>query len=197
MNMHGYPSHEWVQLFAGYSAWVRGRTGTQRSWWAPRGWFVPGFNWTDDPRYPEFETAQFAILDSMASAITSSNAVMAMNRRLYARYQKYGRQDVDGFRENFRNGILVYESLRGRPVAGTGTNNPRVTYFSLTTEAPDETARGEWLELVASAGLAHSTALLRYLAAGQNRIERENSEFADFVTRSVFRKKPVIPAPAR
>src|SRR5690606_17642832 len=42
INMHGYPSHEWVQLFAGYSAWVRGRVGTQRSWWAPRGWFIPG-----------------------------------------------------------------------------------------------------------------------------------------------------------
>jgi hypothetical protein len=193
MNMHGYPSHEWVQYFAGYSAWVRGRRGTQRSWWAPRGWFVPGFNWIQDSRYPEFEQAQFAILDSVASSITSNTAVEAMNRRLYARYQKYGKQDVDNFREDFRNGILVYRALRGREATGTGTNNPRITYFSVTTEAPDETARGEWLELVASAGLAHSSALLRYLAAGQNRIERETSEFDDFVTRSVFRRKPVLP----
>jgi hypothetical protein len=120
-----------------------------------------------------------------------------MNRRLYARYAKYGKQDVENFREHFRNGILVYEALRGREMSGTGVGNPRITYFSVTTEAPDETARDDWLELVASAGLAHSSALIRYLAAGQNRIERETSETDAFVTRSVFRKKPVIPrAPA-
>jgi hypothetical protein len=72
-------------------------------------------------------------------------------------------------------------------------SSPRVTYFSVTTEAPDETARGDWLDLVASAGLAHSSALLRYLASGRNRIERESSESERFVNRSVFRKKPVLP----
>jgi hypothetical protein len=63
----------------------------------------------------------------------------------------------------------------------------------LTTEAPDETARGEWLELVARAGLAHTSALLRYLATGVNEIERQSSEYDSFITRSVARKKPVLP----
>jgi hypothetical protein len=196
MNLHGYPSHEWVQYFAGYSAWVRGRTGTQRSWWAPRGWFVPGFSWVDDARYPDIGKAQFAILDSVAAAITGEPEVEAMNRRMYARYQKYGRQDVENFREDFRNGILVYRALRGREATGPGPGNPRITYFAVTTEAPDETARGDWLELVATAGLTHTSALLRYLAVGQNRIERESTEYADFVMRSVFRRKPVLPRPA-
>ena len=179
MNLHGYPTHEWVQPFEGYSGWVRGRTGTQRQWWSPRGWFVPGFNFVDDKRNPEFEKAQFAILDSVAAAITGTPAVNAMNRRLYARYQKYGKQDEENFREYFRNGILVYQSLRGRELGAGGgrggagapaaapappadaglLNSPRVTYFSVTTEAPDETARGDWLQLVASAGLAHTSAL--------------------------------------
>jgi hypothetical protein len=195
MNLHGYPSHEWVQLFAGYSAWVRSRTGTQRTWWAPRGWFIPGFSWIDDARYPNIKTAQFAILDSIAAAITSQPDIETMNRRLYARYQKYGKQDVENFREYFHNGILVYSALRGREATGPGPNNPRITYFSLTTEAPDETARGEWLEMVASAGLAHTSALLRYLTTGVNVIERQSTEYQEFVTRSVARKKPVVPPP--
>jgi hypothetical protein len=193
MNLHGYPSHEWVQLFAGYSAWVRGRTGTQRSWWAPRGWFIPGFSWVDDPRAPEIRTAQFAILDSIAAAITREPAVEAMNRRMYARYAKYGKQDIENFREYFHNGILVYSALRGRETAGQGANSARITYFSVTTEAPDETARGDWLELVASAGLAHTSALLRYLASGEYEINRETTEFADFVVRTAARRKPVLP----
>lgn len=193
INMHGYPSHEWVQYFAGYSAWVRSRSGAQRSWWSPRGWFIPGFSWVHDDRYPEIEKAQFAILDTIAAAITGQPEVEAMNRRLYQRYRKYGKQDVENFREYFHKGMLVYSALRGRDAAGTGVNSPRVTYFSITTEAPDETARGDWLELVATAGLTHGSALLRYLATGQNRIERETAEFADFVTRTVFRRKPVLP----
>jgi hypothetical protein len=193
LNLHGYPSHEWVQYFAGYSAWVRNRRGGQRSWWSPRGWFIPGFNWIEDDEYPEIKQAQFAILDSIAVAITSDPEVDAANRRMYARYQKYGRQDRENFREYFHNGILVSMALRGREVSGSGVTNPRITYFSITTEAPDETARGDWLRIVCTAGLAHTTAVLRYLNDGENRIERESEESGRYVTRSVSRKRPVLP----
>ena len=193
INMHGYPTHEWVQYFAGYSAWVRSRNGGQRDWWSPRGWFIPGFNWVDDDEYEDITTAQFAILDSVAASITGEPSVEEMNQRLYARYRKYGAQDVENFREYFHNGMLISLALTGQEVSGNGPTNPRIMYFSTTTEAPDETARGEWLQLVATAGLTHSSALLRYLATGENRIERESSENEGFVTRSVFRKKPVLP----
>jgi hypothetical protein len=89
--------------------------------------------------------------------------------------------------------MLVYMGIRPREATGQGINNPRITYFSTTTEAPDETARGEWLELVASAGLAHGEALVRYLAGGVNEVKRESAEYRDFVVRSVFRVKPVVP----
>jgi len=196
INMHGYPTHEWVQYFAGYSAWVRSRNGGLRDWWSPRGWFIPGFDWVDDDDHKDITTAQFAILDSVAASITGEPTVEEMNQRLYARYRKYGAQDVENFREYFHNGMLVQLALKGQKVSGDGPTNPRIMYFATTTEAPDETARGEWLQLVATAGLAHSSALLRYLAKGENRIEGDSSEHAGFVTRSVFRKKPVLPATA-
>ena len=62
LNPHGYPSHEWVQYFAGYSAWARGRRVRARTWWVPRGWFIPGFSWVEDEDNPDYQTAQFAIL---------------------------------------------------------------------------------------------------------------------------------------
>ena len=196
INMHGYPSHEWVQYFAGYSAWVRSRTGGQRSWWSPRGWFVPGFSWVEDKRNPEFKTAQFAILDSIAAAITGNPQVDAMNKRLYSRYQKYGKQDVENFREYFHNGVLVSASLKGGQLSGSGINSTRITYFSITTESPDETARGDWMKLVCEAGLAHSTAILKYLSGGVNKINRDASEYSQYITRSVYRTKPVVPKQA-
>jgi hypothetical protein len=193
LNLHGYPSHEWVQHFSGYAAWVRGRTVVQRTWWAPRGWFIPGFTWVDDPEHPEIREAQFAILDTLAQAITSLPEVEAMNRRQYARYARYGRQDVEGFRETFHHGMLAYLSLRGREATGEGPENPRILTFAATTEAPDETARGDWLHLVATAGLAHTSALIRYLAAGDPRVERTATAYREDVTRTVSRKRPVLP----
>jgi hypothetical protein len=193
LNPHGYPSHEWVQYFAGYSAWVRSRRVGPRDWWVPRGWFIPGFSWVDDRENPDYKTAQFAILDSLAAAITGHEEVEAMNQRMYARYRKYGEQDRRGFTEYFHNGMVVNMALRGAESIGTGVTSPRITYFSLTTEAPDETARGEWLELMGQAGLAHTTAALRYLATGEFRIEREAQAFDGAVTRKVFRVKPVLP----
>ena len=158
INMHGYPSHEWVQYFAGYSAWVRSRRGGQRSWWSPRGWFIPGLSIVEDDEHPAYGEAQWAVLDSIAAAITGDDARDAMNRRMYTRYKKYGEQDRDEFTEFFHEGILVNLRLRGAESIGTGLEQPRITWFSTTTEAPDETARGDWLELVAGAGLAHSSA---------------------------------------
>lgn len=193
INMHGYPSHEWVQYFAGYSAWVRGRQGGQRSWWAPRGWFIPGLSIVEDDDEPDYGTAQWAVLDSVAAAITGQADVEEMNRRFYERYRKYGSEDREAFTEFFHNGILVNLRLRGPETIGTGLYSPRITWFSTTTEAPDETARGDWLDLVASAGLAHSTALLRYLATGEFEVVREADADAGGVTRKVYRLKPVLP----
>jgi hypothetical protein len=193
LDLHGYPSHEWVQYFAGYSAWVRGRSSGQRSWWSPRGWFMPGFSFVEDDRHPEITRAQFAVLDSIAAAITAVPEVDAMNRRLYARYAKYGRQDVEDFREYFHGGILVNQSLRGRRITGSDVANPRITWFSSTTEAPDEVAVGDWLSLVCSAGLAHTGALVRYLSQGEFETGRTAEAWDGVVTRVTVRKRPVLP----
>ncbi len=193
INMHGYPSHEWVQYFAGYSAWVRSRNGGQRSWWTPRGWFIPGFSITEDDENPEYGQAQTAILDSMAAAMTGEADINRVSQEMYARYRRYGEQDRTGFREYFHNGMLVNMGLRGSESIGNGPFSTRITYFSTTTEAPDETARGDWLNTVATMGLTHSTALLRYLASGEFEIKRENAAFDRAVTRKVFRLKPVLP----
>ncbi|MCJ7630097.1 MAG: M14 family metallopeptidase, partial [Longimicrobiales bacterium] len=177
LNPHGYPSHEWVQYFAGYSAWARGRRVGPRTWWVPRGWFIPGFSWVEDEENPDYGTAQFAILDSMAAAMTGNQDVDAVNRRVYARYKKYGEQERDGFTEYFHNGMVVSMRLRGTESIGTGLNSPRITYFSITTEAPDETARGIYMDLMGQAGLAHTTSALRYLATGEFKVEREAEAF--------------------
>ena len=49
---------------------------------------------------------------------------------------------------------------------------PQVTFFSGGTEAPDETAQGEWLNLVTKAGFSYLMASVKYLRDGDYTVER-------------------------
>jgi len=174
LNPHGYPSHEWVQLFAGYAAWVRTRTAQARDWWAPRGWFVPRFVVIEDSEHPHHKAAAFDMLDRALEAVRP--IVGPLNERMLRRYAKYGGWDPETFKLSLRNGVLVYTPPKGlKPKADARDfmqRHPQVTFLEIVTEAPDETASGDWLKLVAQAGLEFSLACSRYLAESGYVVER-------------------------
>ena len=71
---------------------------------------------------------------------------------------------------------------------------PQVTYFSGGTEAPDETAQGEWLTLVTKAGFSYLMANVKYLRDGQYDVHRiEEDGQRDSVTITTIRPRPVLP----
>ena len=78
---------------------------------------------------------------------------------------------------------------------GVGGISPDVTWDSGYTEAPDETAHGEYMKLMASAGLAFDRVHLEYLAKSKLRINRTEREQGGKVTWRVERLRPNLPAP--
>ncbi len=206
LNPHGYPSHEWVQLFSEYAAWVRNRVTEARDWQQMRGWFIPGFNYLDDPKYPHHKAAAFKIREMIARNINAVPEIRALNRRAYDRYRRYGHEhDPQNFRMDFTDGVLVYTAIKGDK-ADPGTRNmtgddyivrnPKVTIFFGSTEAPDETAYGDWMKLVATMGLQWDKANLDYLVEGAHVIERKGAPFFGGVSLSVSRPRPAKPAAA-
>ena len=194
LNPHGYPSHEWVQVFSEYAAWVRSRASEQRGWWGMRGWFMPSFSYLDDPDYPHHKDAAFEIRDRITAKINAAEGIRALNERAYDRYRRYAfAWDPDNFKVDFTDDVLIYTPIIG----GTGRpglmSNPRVTVWSGTTEAPDETAHGEWLQLVASGGLEWDKALLEYLLEGDHRIDRSVDAFDGGASFKVHRPRPPEP----
>ncbi len=194
LNPHGYPSHEWVQVFSEYAGWVRNRATESRSWWGMRGWFMPGFSYLDDPRYPDHKAAAFEIRDRITAKINEADNIRALNARAYDRYRRYAfAWDQDAFKLDFTNDVLIYMPIKG----GTGRNgtmsNPLVTVWSGTTEAPDETASGEWMELVATGGLQYDKALLEYLLEGNHVVERSETPFAGGMVFKIHRQRPPKP----
>jgi zinc carboxypeptidase len=209
LNPHGYPSHEWVQIFSEYGGWVRNRVTEARDWQTMRGWFTPGFNYLNDPRYPRHKEAAFKIRDMFTKNIDSVPDIHAFNQRAYDRYRRYGHEfDSDTFRLDFTNNVLVYTSLKGqRAEAGGGrggggggggddfvTRNPNITVWYGSTEAPDETAYGPWMNLVATMGLQWDKALLQYLVDGNHVVERRGETFWGGVSLSLNRARPPRPA---
>ena len=104
--------------------------------------------------------------------------VKEFNARAYARYRKYTAFDEEDFKMEFSDGVLIYTAIKGAKAQTGGggggrgggggddymTRQPNITIFFGSTEAPDETAYGDWMKLVATMGLQWDKAQLESLA---------------------------------
>ena len=216
LNPHGYPSHEWVQPFAGYVP------PGFRTYLSTRGWYTT-VGTLRDPRYPDHAQATEALREAIVREINSNPDVRAMDLRAQARYRKwaYGFGPYVFNQEIYKDTAIYYsdpetgepsgsrrfgagrggnpagESGAG-PGGGTGRFSmnawPQVTFFSGGTEAPDETAQGEWLNLVAKAGFSYLMANIKYLRDGQYTVHRIEEDAArDAVSLTTIRIRPVMP----
>ena len=198
LNPHGYPSHEWVQIFSEYAAWVRTRSVETRDYWSMRGWWMPGFAWLDDPKYPRHKDEQMKLLDMITDYAKAEPGTVALNDRAYDRYKRYSFDfDQKNFKLDFTNGVLIYKSIKGARANPQSPDfmmrQPNVTIWDGVTEAPDETARGDWMKLVATAGLQWDKAALDYLVQGRHEIERKVELFWNGVSLSINRPRPPKP----
>lgn len=190
LNPHGYPSHQVVQLFSEYTGLVRRGRVTERNWGFNKGWFMPGFGYVDSPDYPRHKDAAFTIRDYITRGINSNRDVFDLNQRAYARYERYGaRYDPDVYNLPMTDSVLIEMPLKGSSGNGGGYN-PRVTIWSGTTEAPDETAYGPWMELMGKAGLSWDQAITDYLYDGAHKVNRSGSTFFGGVTLRMNRPRP-------
>ena len=190
LNPHGYPSHQVVQLFSEYTGLVRRGRMTERNWGFNKGWFMPGFGYVDSPDFPRHRDAAFTIREYITRGINSNRDVYDLNQRAYARYERYGaRFDPDVFNLPMTDSVLIEMPLKGSS-GGGGGYNPRVTIWSGTTEAPDETAYGPWMELMGKAGLSWDQAITDYLYDGNHEVNRSGSRFFDGVSLRMTRPRP-------
>jgi hypothetical protein len=156
---------------------------------------MPGFNYLEDPRYPHHKAAAFDIRDRITRAINAVPELRVLNERAYDRYRRYTvAHDDENFRMGFTDDVLIYAPPKGaRASPGANdfmTRQPNVTIWTGSTEAPDETAYGDWLKLVATAGLQWDKAILQYLVDGHHDVQRRSAAYADGVTMSWHRPRP-------
>ncbi len=207
LNPHGYPSHEWIQPFSEYSGWVTNRQGANngRTWWIPRGWFT-SLTYLRDDAHPYSEKITYELRDRIVDAERKVPGLLDLEARMNARYQRFGqRWQPENLQQPIVKGIRIYMALKGAgggrggagaPAPGSGGVggiSPDVTWDSGYTEAPDETAHGDYMKLMASAGLAFDRVHLEYLGKAKLRIHRTEREQAGKITWRVERLRPNLP----
>jgi hypothetical protein len=216
LNPHGYPSHEWVQPFSEYTGWVQARqtANTGRAWWIPRGWFT-SMGYLRDEQHPYSKIVAYAIQNKIVEAERNVPGLLGLEERMNSRYERFGQrwQPKDMF-QPIVNGIRIYMSLKGSEGTGGGRGgagggqgggaatpgsggvgglSPDITWDAAYTEAPDETAHGDYMKLMASAGLAFDYVHLNYLAKGELRISRTERDAPGGVQWRVERARPILP----
>ena len=165
--------------------------------------------------------------EAIVREINANPDVRAMDLRHQARYRKwaYGFGPYVFNQEVYKDTAIYYSDPEtGEPSgsrrfgAGRGGNPageggagpgggagrfsmnawPQVTFFSGGTEAPDETAQGEWLNLVAKAGFSYLMASVKYLRDGHYTVQRiEEDATRDAVSLTTIRIRPVMPGTER
>jgi hypothetical protein len=211
LNPHGYPSHEWVQQFAGYVP------PGFRTYLSSRGWYT-SVNTLRDPRYPQYAQAVESLREYIVRGINSNADVRAMDLRAQSRYRKwaFGFEPYVFNQEIYKETAIYYSDPEtGEPsgsrrlgAGGRGGGGgeegggggrysmgawPQVTFFRGGTEAPDETAQGPWLALAAKAGFSYLMANVGYLRDGQPVITRIDEDGQrDSVTRTTIRVRPLM-----
>jgi hypothetical protein len=176
---HGFPSHEWVQPFAGHSnAWFR-------SDWIPQGLIYVFLARAVNPRYPRHAEAVDDLRARMVQALSGDPVVRPCNRVYADRYRTFlHRWLPDDFPAPYEDDVLIHvtdydpenaEQTRAS-LSGFAGAFPGVTTATLVTEVADETAQGRYMAVCAHAHLTADHALLQYLydvdAPSQVRWER-------------------------
>ena len=208
LNPHGYPTHEWVQPFSEYSAWITNRMGaeTGRTNWVPRGWFT-SLGYLADDEHPESRTVTYALREKIVANMAKTPGVLELNAHENDRYERYQRFDPESYQQPIYKGVRINMALKGMDSTGpgaTGANvgigglmvrHPDITYDDGYTEAPDETAYGPFLHLVASAGLAYDHSHLEYMSEGKLDVKHTQKDVPEGVQWKLDRKRPLLPLP--
>ncbi|MGB8952283.1 MAG: M14 family zinc carboxypeptidase [Candidatus Aminicenantales bacterium] len=82
LNLHGYPSHEWVQPFSNYSPYLF------RDYWIPRGWFAY-YKALSLPIYRKWKEAGDDLRSFIISEMQADEKVRESNKKFYDRYFRW------------------------------------------------------------------------------------------------------------
>jgi len=185
LNLHGYPSHEWVQQFSNYSPYLF------REFWIPKGWFT-SYRYLSLPIYRAYKDAGEELLSFIVNELQADPRIKESNKKFYDRYFRWATRW-----EPHLDFLEIHDGLNVNSQRRSSTENrltPRTqtTFVEETPEVMDETARGTWLDFLSTQGLTYLRAHLKYLAQAKYETARVEEESGERVRIQFLRARPPI-----
>jgi hypothetical protein len=183
LNLHGYPSHEWVQPFSNYTPYLF------RDYWVPKGWFAY-FRSLSLPLYGKWKEAGDELMRFIVRELDADAKVRGSNLKFYERYRRWAARwapHMDVL--EIYDGVNIFAKRRAS-TENKMSARTRSTYVEETPELMDETATGDWLDFLCEQGLAYLRAHMKYLARASFDVVRLEEESQDRVRITFLRGRP-------
>ena len=183
LNLHGYPSHEWVQQFSNYIPYQF------RDYWIPRGWFAY-YKALSLPLYEKWAMAGEELKSVITQEINENTKFQESNRKFYDRYYRWAArwQPHMNYLED-HDGVNLYAKRRSSRESKL-SNRSRITFVEETPELMDETAQGDWLHFLVTQGLTYLRAHAKYLSQTRYETVRIEEESQERVHIQLIRSRP-------
>jgi len=186
LNLHGYPSHEWVQPFSDYTPFLF------RDYWVPRGWFVY-YRTVSLPIYEKWKKAGEELKKYIIEGLHSPENIRLSNKSLYDRYFRWAARWHPHMNNLEIQGDVNIYSKRQSSTESKLTERRKITFAEETPELMDETAQGEWLGFLVEQGLAYIKAHALYLSESTYQVSRIEEENKNKICIQFIRSRPGEP----
>ena len=183
LNLHGYPSHEWVQQFSNYIPYQF------RDYWIPRGWFAY-YRALTLPLYEKWVQAGKDLKHFITGEINADAKFQESNQKFYDRYYRWAARWQPHMNDlEVHDGVNLYAKRRSSRESRL-TDRRRITFAEETPELMDETAQDDWLDFLVTQGLTYLQAHARYLSHARYTIVRIEEESQERVHIQIMRGRP-------
>jgi hypothetical protein len=183
LNLHGYPSHEWVQQFSNYTPYLF------RDYWVPKGWFTY-YRTLSLPIYGKWKEAGDDLMGFIIRELGADGKISDSNRKFYDRYRRWaGRWAPHMDALEIYDGVNIFAKRKASTEVRMSTRT-QITFVEQTPEVMDETATGSWLNFLCDQGLAYLRAHVNYLSQAKFDLVRIEEESQDRVRISFVRGRP-------
>ncbi|WP_319404916.1 M14 family metallopeptidase [uncultured Desulfosarcina sp.] len=160
LDLHGVPSHEWEQPFAGYL------NPHFRAHWIPRAFvyaILPFYGAVDHPGARESK----ALADDLLTTMAGQADIDRRNKRIYARYHRYAAAfEPDVFTAAMCGSMAVEPTSQRIAKTNFGNRFWPLVKSEVITEVLDEVVQGAWLERCARAHQVVAWTMLERMARG-------------------------------
>lgn len=158
LDLHGVPSHEWEQPFAGYL------NARFREYWIPQSFvfaILPFLGQNDSPSGQEAKE----LAEAFSKEMMRHSTIKELNKRIHDRYRRYAQAfEPEIFKSSITGSIVVVPTSQRIQRTNFGDKFWPLVKSEVITEVLDEVVSGPWLKQCSLAHQALAITMIKRLA---------------------------------